>query len=249
MLDATIKRYTTRQAAGAVSAVLALTILLLAGQLAARPGDGGERAGRAHGGQISGSARVVDGDTLVVGERRVRLEGIDAPESSQTCSRADGRAWPCGDAATRTLAALIGSRSVQCDDAGTDRYGRVLGLCRAGGTDLNREMVRLGLAWAFVRYSRRYAEEETGARAARRGIWQGESQPAWDYRAGQWQAAVPDAPGGCAIKGNVSGAGRIYHLPWDPWYGKVRMEGGHRKRWFCTEAEAVAAGWRRAIAH
>ena len=73
--------------------------------------------------------------------------------------------------------------------------------------------------------------------------------PAWEYRAQRWTAAEPQAPHGCAIKGNVTRNGRIYHMPWSPWYAQIRIEPDKGKRWFCTEAEALAAGWRPVQAH
>ncbi|MGE0698117.1 MAG: thermonuclease family protein, partial [Hyphomicrobiaceae bacterium] len=112
-------------------------------------------------------------------------------------------------------------------------------------------LVRRGLAWAFTRYSLTYVREEAIARAARIGIWAGPSQPPWDYRAARWTTASDsgEAPAGCPIKGNVTPNGRIYHVPWSPWYGRIKMDGSKGKRWFCTEQEAIAAGWRGAHVH
>jgi hypothetical protein len=122
----------------------------------------------------------------------------------------------------------------------------MLGLCSLGAIDLNAEMVRRGLAWAFVKYSRTYVDAEAEARTLRLGIWDGEATPAWIYRARAWEQADDAAPGGCAIKGNISRAGHVYHLPWSPWYGKVKVDPQRGERWFCSEAEAQAAGWRPA---
>jgi endonuclease YncB( thermonuclease family) len=195
---------------------------------------------------MSGLARVVDGDTLQVGEQRVRLEGIDAPESAQTCRRSGTGTWACGRAAADVLAALVDGRRVTCRNTGKDKYDRVLGVCSVDGRDINAEMVRSGFAWAFVKYSRSYVAEEAAARAARVGIWQGEAEPAWIFRANRWQSAETDAPAGCAIKGNITENGRIYHMPWSPWYGKVKIDPAQGERWFCSEAEAQSAGWRSA---
>ena len=219
-------------------------------------------------GAITGVATIVDGDSLKIEGTSIRLHGIDAPEMAQACNSAvatgprqipvlaaEGAAtWRCGLEAKRALAHMIDGHPVACTPTTLDKYGRTVARCRASGIDLNAEMVRSGMAWAFVRYSSDYVGQEREARAARRGIWQAETQTAWDFRAAKWQAAVaaaPDvgAPEGCAIKGNVTGDGaRIYHLPWSPWYANVRMDAGSLsrkgKRWFCSEAEAVAAGWR-----
>ena len=110
------------------------------------------------------------------------------------------------------------------------------------GRDINAEMVRLGFAWAFTKYSTSYVEEEEMARSAKRGIWRAKTEPAWEYRAEKWAATEQEAPEGCAIKGNITKTGRIYHMPWSPWYSKVRIDEAKGERWFCSEAQA--AGWR-----
>jgi endonuclease YncB( thermonuclease family) len=193
---------------------------------------------------LTGAARVIDGDTLEVAGVRVRLEGIDAPEAGQTCETRSGRSWACGSAATSELTRLVAGVTVRCESRGADKYGRMLGVCTDGQIDVNAEMVRRGLAWAFVKYSTSYVAAEAEARSRGYGIWQGAAMPAWDYRAGHWQAAEPAAPNGCAIKGNIARGEKIYHMPWSPWYGKIRMDNAKGKRWFCTEAEAVEAGFR-----
>lgn len=197
-------------------------------------------------GAIEGPAVVVDGDTIAIGAVRIRLEGIDAPEAGQQCRRETGEPWPCGTAATRLLTDLVSGQAVTCRDLGADKYGRMLGHCVAGGRDLNAEMVRRGLAWAFVTYSRAYVEVEAEARTLRIGVWQGDTEPAWVYRATRWGAEATAAPQGCAIKGNVNRNGRLYHMPWGPWYERTRIDEQRGERWFCSEAEAVAAGWRPA---
>ena len=244
MIDATIKTYATRQAAAVLVALGLAGGLAAFGPSLARPGSA--VAPSAPPATVSGYPLVVDGDTLHFGSIKVRLEGIDAPEQAQTCLTAAGHPWPCGQIATRTLTQLVGRDEVRCAERGIDKYGRVLGVCFAGALEINAEMVRLGQAWAFIKYSDAYVAIEADARARRAGIWQGQAQPAWDYRAGRWQTAEEAAPQGCAIKGNVTRNERIYHMPWSPWYDKIRMEAGHGKRWFCSEDEAIKAGWRPA---
>ena len=200
------------------------------------------------GGWIEGPAKVVDGDTIKAAGVTIRLHGIDAPESGQDCNRADGGVWDCGHAATRFLARMIEGREVRCQALTLDKYRRTVARCFLGEADVNAEMVRQGLAWAFVRYASDYAGIEAQARRAKIGIWQAPTQTAWDFRAGKWQSAADQAPQpGCAIKGNVNGQGeRIYHMPWSPFYTNVKMEfgKGKGKRWFCSETDAVEAGWR-----
>lgn len=198
---------------------------------------------------ITGRAVVVDGDTIVLAGQRVRLEGIDAPEAGQTCGRRPTGTWACGTEATSVLARLVEGRELRCESRGLDKYGRVLGVCFAGQQDVNAWMVRHGHAWAFVKYSSSYVKEEAQARRERVGIWQGEAVPAWDYREQQWAKAEPQAPQGCAIKGNVTANGKIYHMPWSPWYDRIRMDPAKGRRWFCSEAEAMAAGWRPVNLH
>jgi endonuclease YncB( thermonuclease family) len=195
---------------------------------------------------LSGTARVIDGDTIELGGTHIRLEGIDAPESSQTCPLRETGSWPCGTAATGALARMIERRTLTCQPQGLDKYGRTLAICFVDGVDINAAMVRLGLAWAFVRYSSRYVREENAARSEHAGIWQADAMPAWEFRHHRWATAEQAAPAGCAIKGNVTKHGRIYHMPWSPWYAQIKMDPSKGKRWFCSEAEAVAAGWRPA---
>jgi endonuclease YncB( thermonuclease family) len=195
---------------------------------------------------ITGLGRVVDGDTLDVGQTRVRLEGIDAPEKAQTCQTAAGESWPCGKAAADFLRTMAQQRDLACDRTGADKYRRTLAMCFEDGININEAMVRAGMAWAFIRYSREYVDAEADARARKVGVWQGPAEAPWDFRHGAWQMAELGAPKGCAIKGNISSHGHIYHMPWSPWYDRVKIDETRGERWFCSEAEALAAGWRPA---
>ena len=135
---------------------------------------------------IGGSTRVIDADTLEVKGERVRLEGIDAPETRQICERASGTLYPCGQAATRALRERIGDGNVVCAlDPQRDRYGRALGVCSVHGEDLNAWLVSQGYALAYRRYSTRYVEQEEAAREAGRGVWAGRFVAPWDWRRGE----------------------------------------------------------------
>ena len=134
--------------------------------------------------QLSGPARVVDGDSLTIRETRIRLHGIDAPESVQRC-RADGRSWRCGREATRALSGRIAGRRVVCEERDRDRYGRLVALCWVGGGELNAWMVAEGWAFAYRAYSVRYLTEEWAAKAAGRGIWRSDVVPPWEWRKGR----------------------------------------------------------------
>ncbi len=206
---------------------------------------------------LSGRARAVDGDTLDMNGVRVRLHGIDAPESAQTCI-ADGRRWRCGQRSASALAERISGRSVSCKEIDRDRYGRMVAKCSVGGKDLNAELVSEGWALAYRWYSTDYVDKQATARTAQRGVWRGRFVEPWNWREGvrlnSRRAPVQQnrdrtvRPGAsrCRIKGNISRKGaRIYHVPGGRYYEGTRISPSRGERWFCTEAEARAAGWRR----
>lgn len=129
-------------------------------------------------GTISGYARVIDGDSLVVAGQRVRLFGIDAVELHQSCG-----STPCGFIAKATLERLIGNAPVTCIERDRDRFGRSVAVCRSvGGDDLGGLMVGLGWATAYRRYSLAYVDHEDAARAERLGIWATGFQAPEQYR-------------------------------------------------------------------
>ena len=216
-----------------------------------------------------GVPRIVDGDTLTIGAVRIRLQGIDAPETDQICLDADRKRWTCGIAARDRLAAHVAGRKIICVSTDLDVYGRELARCRVDGEDLNGWMVREGWALAYVKYSSAYAPVEEEARSRQSGLWQGAFIAPWDWRHRNNKtvilgalsvpinaqsmllprSATEGAPSAaCIIKGNVSQNGeRIYHMPNQAFYSKIRMDVGKGKRWFCTPEEAEAAGWRRAL--
>ena len=188
--------------------------------------------------------RVIDGDTIEIGQTTYRLHGIDAPEYGQRCETLGSATWPCGKGAVAALEELVLGREVFCNDRGADDYGRIISVCEADGRDVNAAMVETGFAWAFTRFSDDYVREETLARSAGVGIWQAPTMTAWNYRALRWQVAQQEAPKGCPIKGNISSNGRIYHTPWSPRYSRTKLSVERGERWFCSEAEALQAGWR-----
>lgn len=134
--------------------------------------------------ELIGRPSVIDGDTIEIAGKRIRLHGIDAPEGWQTCLR-DSKPVRCGQEAAWALADRIGSSIVACDDRGRDRYGRVISVCHLGsreGPDLNAWMVEQGWALAYRHYSLAYVGEEAAAQAARRGLWSGSFKAPWDWR-------------------------------------------------------------------
>ena len=121
----------------------------------------------------STQVKVIDGDSIVVGGREVRLEGIDAPEYHQDCYNAEGKAYACGVRAMEYMQNLTKDQKLRCEPIEIDRYKRVVAVCFAGKTNLNAEMVRSGNAVAYDRYDDTYVKDEQDAREHKRGIWSG----------------------------------------------------------------------------
>ena len=222
---------------------------------------------------ISGRASVIDGDTLQIGAETVRLNGIDAPETTQLCQKASGADYHCGAMAAKALNDFVAaSTPTSCSNLGRDQYGRYLGDCqRADGQSVNRWLVRNGFARDWVKYSGGvYSKDEFRAQRERLGIWVGRFTDPWQWRIEQatvepktHQIVIPPRIGGevgkvasdpqpprtnCKIKGNVSDSGeRIYHVPGQKFYRRTVISENQGERWFCSEPEARRAGWRRAL--
>lgn len=206
--------------------------------------------------QLEGRASVIDGDTIEIHGERIRFNGIDAPETQQLCQDAKGKSYRCGQVAAKALDKFLSqSRPTRCDFVERDQYGRFVGDCyRADGKSVAAWLVRNGHALDWPRYSSgAYSGDQAAAKAAMLGVWTGTFQAPWDWRAAQNEAvAAPIAPlvsaatSTCNIKGNISAKGeRIYHVPGQKYYAKTRIDESKGERWFCSEAEAKAAGWRR----
>lgn len=134
-------------------------------------------------GSLTGRASVTDGDTLEIQGVRIRLYGVDAPESSQPCLDGKGQVYRCGQVSANRLAQLIGQSTVSCTRRDTDRYGRTVATCTVGGQSINEWLVRQGLAVAYLQYGGGiYQAAENEARKARRGVWAGTFQVPWEYR-------------------------------------------------------------------
>lgn len=130
---------------------------------------------------IQGQATVIDGDTIEIHGERIRLDGVDAPESWQVCYAPD--AYRCGQEAAFALADHIGRRTVTCTEVSRDRYKRIVARCTVAGRDIAGWLVSQGHALDWPRYSKgRYADMQEQARAARRGIWRGRFQLPWERR-------------------------------------------------------------------
>jgi endonuclease YncB( thermonuclease family) len=227
---------------------------------------------------LTGTVSVTDADTIVIGGERIRLQGVDAPETDQICLDNRGTLWNCGIDARDRLIRHIGSRETSCVTNGKDAFGRWLATCSTNEGDLSAWLVREGFGLAFIRYSNAYVAEESNARSAQKGMWAGAFIAPWDWRARTVRTAIlgsykpterqerlllPSTPQlqpkpfvpprpqeprtACLIKGNVNSKGeRIYHMPGQHYYNNTQIDESKGERWFCTEQEAVAAGWRKA---
>ncbi|WP_315803017.1 thermonuclease family protein [Bradyrhizobium sp. SZCCHNS3002] len=222
----------------------------------------------ASGEQIRGMARIVDADTVYIGQDKIRFSGIDAPETEQVCLDSAGKNWNCGIEAKERLQAFSRDREWKCELSGVDLYGRSLGACTVDGENVSRWLVRNGWALSFRRYSLDYVPDEDFAREHRHGVWSGAFIAPWDWRhrnsstvilgavavpahahfalvAHASQDQAPPAPT-CLIKGNLSSVPQcIYHVPGGRFYDRLSMQPSSSRRWFCTEAEAQAAGCRK----
>jgi endonuclease YncB( thermonuclease family) len=139
---------------------------------------------------IVGKAWVIDGDTVVINNTHIRLEGIDAPESAQTCTDVGGSSWACGSRSTRELRNYIRDQALTCEQKALDRYRRTLAICKLpDGTDINAWMVRQGWAIAYG-FAQTYQSEQNAAENAKRGMWAGAfMEPA------QWRKLNPSHEG------------------------------------------------------
>jgi endonuclease YncB( thermonuclease family) len=136
-----------------------------------------------HAEELSGTATIVDGDTLTVSGTRVRLFGLDAPESDQTCHDDDGKLYRCGQKAADALADFIVGKTLRCLPAEIDQEGQPAAICSADGVDLGDWLVRSGLALDWPQYSRgKYASAQKIAEHTGDGLWGGQWVAPWRYR-------------------------------------------------------------------
>ena len=194
---------------------------------------------------LSGRVSVIDGDTFEMHGERIRLHGIDAPESGQSCKDVNGKTYRCGQMAAKQMFSYVSGKTVNCEVIDKDRYGRVIASCFVDGADINELLVKDGWALAYRQYSSDYASTEDQAKRENIGLWQGEFVEPWNWRRGERLEDVKvQKDSNCLIKGNISSSGKIYHLPSSPWYTRTKINTSKGERWFCTKEEAEAAGWR-----
>ena len=131
---------------------------------------------------ITGKPRVIDGDIIHIGDTKIRLHGIDAPEMKQTCRTSKGKEQMCGVLAKQALERLVKGQDVTCKGDTRDRYKRLIAVCYVGQLNINEQMIADGWALAYRRYSTNYVRAETLAKSRREGMWRTEFVPPWKWR-------------------------------------------------------------------
>ena len=140
--------------------------------------------------EISGNAQIIDGDTIKINSKRIRLHGIDAPEFKQMCKKpyltiisfTFTKDYPCGKISTQKLQKKINNKVITCKILDIDRYKRLIGECYKRNLNLNSWLVSNGYAVAYRKYSKKYVSNEINAKNEKKGLWQGKFEMPWDYR-------------------------------------------------------------------
>ena len=130
---------------------------------------------------IIGKAQIIDGDTIHINNNKIRLHGIDAPETKQTC-KIDTEEWFCGKQSTNELKKIINNQTVECVVNDVDIYNRYVAICSSNNINLNQWMVKNGWAIAYRYYSKDYIDEEVFALDNNLGIWKSEFIEPYQYR-------------------------------------------------------------------
>jgi len=199
--------------------------------------------------EIVGRASVIDGDTIEVRGVRIRMQGIDAPRVESDLR--DGRPAVPLRPAVGEPSRRAGRRADRPVPGGDQGQVRTVAVCFAGDLDLNGRMVEEGRAVAYHQYSSAYVPNEDRAKAANKGIWVGTFQIPSEFRKAKKEGGVKPVAAEpakmCPIKGNINAKGeKIFHVPGGRVYDNTAITEAQSERWFCTEAEPTAAGWRAA---
>ncbi len=198
----------------------------------------------AQGREITGPAAVVDGDTLQIGNRQVRLLGIDAFEGAQELPLTTGGTDFLGRGAAMMLRSLITTNDVTCKlSALSDGRGLPLATCYSNDVDLAREMIANGIALVAQTHKSPYASIQRMARQSKRGFWRDEVETPWEFRDRRVKEAMKLSPNRCAFKGLILDGRKTLIAPWSPWYREAEVKLERGDLWFCTEKQAVAKGW------
>ena len=139
---------------------------------------------------VSGYAKIIDGDTIKINSKKIRLHGIDAPEKKQTCKKpyliigifSFTKSYSCGQVSTDKLIKKINNQIIKCKIKNVDRYNRLIGECYKRNENLNAWLVSNGYAVAYRKYSKKYIPDEKNAKNNNLGIWQGKFEMPWNFR-------------------------------------------------------------------
>lgn len=193
---------------------------------------------------VQGVAKAITGDTLKINGTIIKLAKLEAPELTQLCKTARGTRWRCGRRARTALARLTGYKSVICEVSTYHKGYIKTGSCNIEGADIGATLVQKGYVFADGGTYARYAAHEKEAQKTKSGVWRGTAERPETYRQSAWQRAQKKSPDGCPIKAHLSQKGKkTYLLPWAPNYRKKIVNRRKGEGWFCTEKEAIAAGW------
>ena len=196
---------------------------------------------------FAGPIVVIDGDTIDVGDVRVRIHGIDAPEQDQSCLSEQGIEWACGAWITDQVRTRFEGETAHCIRVEIDKYGRVVATCVVMGDDLGQVLVSGGFAFAYRKYSMAYDLDERGAAKNDRGVHSSRVQNPSQFRITRAKGRIPPDRN-CPIKGNISANGsRIFHEVGQAFYEQTGINRDKGERWFCNRDEAIKAGWRKAL--
>jgi endonuclease YncB( thermonuclease family) len=194
------------------------------------------------------TARVFDGDSLTLGGQSIDLAGIDAPELGQICPQQREREGRCGLMAAYELRKRLQlePRPLRCWPQGPGRDGAIVATCAAGEDDVAVQLLDAGYAFALPDAQIDYRLAQEKAKTAGLGLWAGGAiTPPWVWRGDRGSAKQPTPDQGCVIAGVAEEGARLYYGPLDPDYGAKTADRQAVERWFCSDDDARAAGWRR----
>ncbi|HXK40681.1 MAG TPA: thermonuclease family protein [Candidatus Paceibacterota bacterium] len=195
--------------------------------------------------------RVIDGDTIEIeGGQKVRYIGIDTPETVDP-----RKPVQCfGVEASNKNKELVSGKRVRLekDVSETDKYGRLLRYIYIGDTFVNLELVKQGFAYSStyppdVKHQSQFTEAQRQAKEQNKGLWSScpVATPTPTVTA---TPSTTQQPSSCDIKGNISSSDeKIYHVPGCASYNATKIDEARGEKWFCSETEALAAGWRKAL--
>jgi endonuclease YncB( thermonuclease family) len=249
------RRLVPRQTRHRVAAAAAVVVLAMAGGHAFWPWHSLSRNGIslpalpfASAKHVEGRAFVLGPNLIRIGATTIRLAGIEVPERQQVCTLPGNRRWRCGDAAVAALVRVAGGRILACELRASDPDGVAAGTCHDKSADVAATLVKGGHVFAQSGFlSATYAREEADAKATKLGLWMGEAERPEAWRSRVWAEAKKRTTDGCPIKGQVAGNARLYVLPWSADYERVRVVPQRGGRWFCSEREAIDAGWKASV--